>query len=72
MGKCTPLLAYQSPVALTQMHEKEEVQEAEKDERMRRRVERRSGGRHDVYLCSVYWIMDDSCLRFLQEEERGV
>lgn len=33
------------------------------------RIKSGSGLGNDVYLRPVHWIMDDSCLRFLEEEE---
>lgn len=37
--------------------------------RMTKRIKNRSGLGKYVYLCPVHWIMDNSCLRFLEEEE---
>lgn len=36
---------------------------------MTKRIKNRLGPGNDVYLRPVHWIMDDGCLRFLEEEE---
>lgn len=40
-----------------------------KRRRMTKRLKNRPGPGNDVYLRPVHWIMDDCCLRFLEEEE---
>ncbi len=43
-----------------------------KRRRMTKRIKNRLGLGNDVYLRPVHWIMDDGCLRFLEEvEEEG-
>ena len=37
--------------------------------RVTKRIKNRSGQGDDVYLFPVHWVMDDGCLRFLEEEE---
>ena len=57
---------------LTQMHDKKKDQRAGEDEEERgvtKRIKKRSGQGDDVYLFPVHWVMDDGCLRFLEEEE---
>lgn len=54
------------------MHDKKKDQRAgedEEEEENDREIKSWSGLGNDVYLRPVHWIMDDGCLRFLEEEE---
>lgn len=45
-------------------------EDEEEEDSDRERMKSGAGLGDGVYLCPVHWIMDDSCLRFLEEECR--